>query len=82
MLSAGVGINGKIEIRNVNSSSGAKSISSATEFQSTAVPDFVMTGTGCNFTTTGVITGVRFFWVGGSNFSAAGEIRVYGVANT
>ena len=78
VLSSGYGANGTVIIRNANSTAGDKSITRHGEFQDAV--GYLNTAAGASFTTVGAITGFRLFWAAGSNFSAAGSVRVYGLS--
>lgn len=76
----GSGNSGQIQIANVNSTIVGKMAN--LNLVGTAAANAINDLRNGYINTTSVLTGVRFFWAGGSNFQAAGVIRIYGYYNS
>ena len=80
VLAAGKGADFMLVVRNVNSSSGLKSVSVNSEYQTNATPGWrfeVYAGVYVS----GTVSGIRFYWSAGSNFIAQGSIKIFGIQN-
>lgn len=82
ILAAGKGANFVLFVKNVNSSSGLKTISMQSEYQTNATPGWVSYGVGAVYFAANTVSGIRFLWNAGSNFLAQGSIRIYGINNS
>lgn len=76
------GMNFNIEIENANSSTLLKSCGIRAVSQSDGTPTFQSAIVHGAYTASATISGIRFFWNGGSNFGATGTIRIYGYNNS
>jgi hypothetical protein len=82
VLGNGAGLNGEINIRNVNdSSSRIKSTHVDILVQDTATPQYTYTVRSVAYAVANSISGFRLFWSGGSNFLATGQILIYSFKN-
>lgn len=74
---------GRIEVHNVNSVAGSKAGNIVMAGRLNNTPAYASDG-GLIFTynAAATISGIRFYWNGGSNFVAGGVIRIYGYNNT
>lgn len=82
VLPAGKGMNFQLHINNVNDTSDLKSGWCVEQYQSDATPTYNSRAQAFVHAPANALTGFRLFWNGGSNFAAAGEIRIYGIINT
>ena len=77
----GRGVNIDIAVVNANSTAGLKSLIANTIRQSDLTPTYAVAQFGTAYAAANAISGIRFFWSGGSNFQAVGRILIYGLAN-
>jgi hypothetical protein len=82
VISAGKGLNFAIQIMNANDATNLKSVGGKSQCQSAATPGYMPTGVNAVYTAANAISGVRFYWQSGNNFSAVGKIRIYGYDNS
>ena len=82
VLSGGKGADFVIQVLNANDSSQAKAVIVTGIFHVNATPTYKTVGRSGVYVAANAISGVRFFWTGGANFSATGKIRIYGYNNT
>lgn len=83
VTSAGAGTSGEVTVFNTNSTTTGKTISNHSSCQTTGgANSFFGNSVWGVFPAASVVTGVRFFWSNGNNFSATGKIKIYAVANT
>lgn len=82
VISSGKGIDFDVTLMNVNDTSDLKSFFCMSQLQDVNTPSYRFSVIGGTHTPANALTGVRFFWNGGSNFAAAGEIRIYGLLNS
>jgi hypothetical protein len=78
---SGGGCSGIAYVHNVNDTGGHKIITSTNAAQDTSTT-YNITGEGCVFASTSVVTGIRLFWSSGGNFQAGGSVRIYGIQNS
>lgn len=78
---AGSPINFTLNIRGANNL-GCKSFDSVSHSKYDSTPSYSFAYRNGIKDNAAVITGVRFYWFSGQNFTAGGKIRVYGYANT
>jgi len=79
--SGGRGSNFELLVLNTNSTGTLKSISGKLVSHSSSTA-YTMTGVHVAYIAGSTVSGIRFFWSGGSNFDAVGKIRIYGIKNT
>lgn len=79
--SGGLGCSFAMAVRNANSTSKLKGVEVNAGSQSGA-STYAAELNFCAYTAANAISGIRFYWNGGSNFTATGSVRVYGIANT
>lgn len=82
ITSAGTGCGFCINVQNANNATNAKTEQHTSAYQTNATPGYFINGGGSVYSAANAISGVRFFFSSGSNFSATGNIRVYGYSNT
>lgn len=82
VLGSGKGCSFVLWVKNVNSSSGLKTISAQTEWQQAATPSWNVDAFGAVYFAANTVSGIRFLWSAGSNFLAQGSIKVFGVNNS
>lgn len=75
------GLNFVIYVWNVNSATLEKSSWGTAQFQNNAGTNSTYLATIGGYNDIAV-SGVRFKWTGGSNFTASGKVRIYGLANS
>lgn len=80
--SSGKGTSFRIWIHNVNDTTNIKEITTTQVGQTNATPGWRAYNSYNVYTSASAVSGVRFYWSGGSNFSATGKIRIYGIQNT
>lgn len=80
--SAGLGCGFTMSIHNANDTTNLKTGVSQVLGQSGAGPNVNFTSFGIAYNAANAISGLRLYWVSGSNFAATGKVRVYGYANT
>ena len=77
----GKGISFSIHLHNVNDATRLKFLDVRAASQNTVpTPGFFMWGRGACYLG-GVVSGIRLYWVFGSNFAATGSLRIYGYKN-
>lgn len=81
ILAAGKGANFIIEINNANDATNIKRIYSRGMSQSTATPTWSTITADYAYFAANAVSGIRLFLLGGNNFAAAGNVRVYGYNN-
>lgn len=81
ILAAGKGVNFVLIVKNVNSSSGLKTVSIQSEHQTNATPAWISLYAGAVYFAANTASGIRFLWSGGSNFIAQGSIKIFGIQN-
>lgn len=77
----GLGANFALTVHNVNEAALLKAVTGKAAYQTNATPGFVGAGAHCSYSAANAISGIRFFWSSGSNFTAGGKIRIYGYNN-
>lgn len=82
VTSAGKGLSGAVEIYNANDAVQLKALNCDMSYQSGAAPNFTNTNQGSVYNPANTVSGIRFYWAGGANFTANGKIRVYGYVNS
>lgn len=80
--SGGKGCNFDIRVLNANNTSQFKSIMSSIMWNDTTGTSYINSEKRVAYIAANAVTGFRLFGTFGSNFAAAGTIRVYGYANT
>lgn len=80
--SAGKGVSFTITIVNANDTANLKLIAVEALAQTAATPAWTAQKASYGYFAANAISGLRFYWSGGSNFSATGSIRIYGYNNT
>jgi len=76
--SAGSGADFILDIVNANATTGIKMLSIHSVTQNAATPQWVNSDSDTVYFAANAVTGVRFFWAGGNNFTANGLIYIYG----
>lgn len=66
-------------VNNVNASTGKQLLSNSLAQSNATFRSSSADVT--DFSVSSVVTGIRFFWSGGANFTANGKIRIYGISN-
>lgn len=77
---ASKGMSGLITVINVNDATNVKLLAITDVYNK--IGGGYATETNPSGYVGGAVSGVRFYWNGGSNFSATGKIRIYGYANS
>lgn len=80
VLAAGKGVSFLLIVKNVNSSSGLKTVSVDSQYQTNATPAWRNEIFGHVYIG-GTVSGVRFYWSAGANFIAQGSIKIFGIQN-
>lgn len=81
ILAGGNGASGPVHALNINSTSTMKTIHTSFISQRDATPTYDIVNNAQAFLRAAAVSGVRFSWSSGNNFSA-GTIRIYGYNNT
>jgi len=81
VLSAGKGISAKFDVLNANDATNLKAVLGKFLAQYAATPSYVGADIITGYSAANAVSGVRFYWNGGSNFSATGKIKIYGYSN-
>ncbi len=79
---AGKGCCFTILIQNVNDATNLKAINIDSVNQTNATPGYSSRLTRSAYAAANTVSGGRLYWSGGSNFSAVGKIRIYGIKNS
>lgn len=80
--SAGQGLCFSILIENANDATNLKTMFIKAMGQSAATPAYTSRDKNVAYKAAAAVSGGRLYWLGGSNFSATGKIRIYGLTNT
>lgn len=75
-------VNSTLFAANINNTASAKSLTSFSAQATSTAGTFQGDTSWSVLDTASVVTGIRFFWNGGSNFDAVGSIKIYGIANS
>jgi hypothetical protein len=78
---AGKGAGFSVTVNNCNDTSNGKTLTTVGASQDSATPTWQAVEYFGFYTNSAAVTGIRFYWSGGSNFAATGKIRVYGYQN-
>lgn len=81
-LAGGNGTSGVVYLLNANDATHMKVMIANSYTQRDAVPTYDAVSTAAGFLRAAAISGFRFLWNNGHNFSATGKIRIYGYNNT
>lgn len=79
---AGKGCGFTILIANTNDATNIKTIDCKSVYQTNATPGYLSRLTLSAYPAANTISGVRFYWSGGANFTATGKIYIYGIKNS
>ena len=82
VLAAGKGCGFVIHVMNANDATNLKTLIAQCVRQTAATPSYTFNVRAAAYVAANSISGIRFYWNGGSNFSAVGKIRVYGIQNS
>lgn len=80
--SAGKGASFVMHVCNVNDATRLKMVALQSISQSAATPAYTLTSRQTTYAAANTVSGIRFYWSSGNNFSAVGKIRIYGYNNT
>lgn len=80
-INTGGGCSIIIDVLNVNDAVNNKQIITSSVSQSAAAPTYVGLQQFTQYATNRTVSGIRLFWNSGTNFTATGKIRVYGIIN-
>jgi hypothetical protein len=80
-LTGGKGNNFVLHVLNANDATRSKAIIGRAMFHYDASPTYFVYSVNAIYLAAAAVSGVRFFWNGGANFSAVGSIRIYGLSN-